>query len=315
LIDSVAALLESVPIIDRQPALRCSRLVAKAAHLLWLRLYPSLFHFKRAEIVNIKKQCWASCLATVFLLALINTSMANVTRHTADPGNFYYSANPSDSGALISALEGVLPEGNLNYFQNNSQEGESMRTFPLTKSVYHPIKVYVQATENPLYKPEYTQYVAESLQNWAEALDNRLRFELVDSPRQANIRVYWVKGFSDPYQAGECEFKPGDATVSIKAANMPGTRIKGNLMHELGHALGISGHSDNNNDIMVGTRNWSSYEKFVHESPKLTENDKLAIRRLYSTAWLPGEDLYQAVKASRIAMTRSARELIRRDHW
>jgi TonB family protein len=79
---------------------------------------------------------------------------------------------------------------------------------------------------------------------------------------------------------------------------MPDNMIHGNIMHEMGHALGISGHSNHDEDIMKSGREWSSYEEYKNYKPLLSQRDILAVQRLYSPAWHRGEDLYRVVAAN-----------------
>lgn len=174
---------------------------------------------------------------------------------------------------------------------------KSIRTFKLQQNLRRPIKVYVESypQETRLYKPQYAQYVQEGLNAWSEALDGRIQYVMTNNPREANIRVNWVARFSIPDQAGETEFTIGDASVKIQTVGYPDNVIKGNIIHELGHALGIGEHSTHNDDIMVACREWKSYQEYKSHTPKLSERDKLAIRRLYSPQWRKGEDVYRAI--------------------
>lgn len=171
---------------------------------------------------------------------------------------------------------------------------ESVRIFRLLQPLQAPLKVYIETNpaKNPLYKAQYKDYVVQSLNTWANALDGRLSYTLTSNPRQADITVNWVTGFTDKYIAGITTYRVGHAAIDIKTIGVPEKDIKGNILHEVGHALGISGHSDHPGDIMVGVRRWqrgnTAYE------PKLSARDVQAIRRLYSAQWEKGEDLYTA---------------------
>ncbi len=174
---------------------------------------------------------------------------------------------------------------------------DSVRTFHLTRTLNKPLKVYVEThpQETRLYKKQYPVFVKESLDEWSNALGGRLKYELVQNPGNANITVRWVAGFADKDQAGETSFSVGHAAIEIKTVKLPDQIIKADIMHEIGHALGISGHSPHNDDIMRSGRDWKSADEYFNYKAKLSRNDIEAIRLLYSNQWQRGQDLYAAV--------------------
>lgn len=181
-------------------------------------------------------------------------------------------------------------EDNQDDFDDN---WESLRVFPIMHANAGPLRVYV-AENSRLYKSQYMGFVKDSMDQWSRALDGRMRYELVDSPSDAQITVSWVTGFEDADTAGLTTTRIGHADVRIKTPGIPENIIHGDIMHELGHALGIEGHSHANNDIMMSGRSWSSASEFHNYHPRLTSRDVQAIRRLYDSSWRRGEDLYQA---------------------
>jgi hypothetical protein len=169
----------------------------------------------------------------------------------------------------------------------------SVRVFPLMAPC-PPLKVFVN-TQSSLYSPQYLQYIAWSLNSWSQALYGRLSYQFTPNRYEADITVDWVPRFSDQYIAGLTTFQVGHADIQIKTVGVPEKDIKANIIHEFGHALGIAGHSENDNDIMVGSRHWRRGADAEHYEPKLSRNDIQAIRRLYSITWRRGEDLYSPI--------------------
>lgn len=168
---------------------------------------------------------------------------------------------------------------------------QSMRTFHLAQSNAPALRVYIAPAS-----ATYRQYVASGLTTWSRALDGRLQAVEVATPEQADIKIYWVQGFASPSQGGETEFMEGEATLYIKASGIPGNLIEANILHELGHALGIANHSHQNDDIMKSGRSWRSMAEYRTYQPQLSSRDVEAIRRLYSSQWVPNEDLYQPTR-------------------
>lgn len=182
----------------------------------------------------------------------------------------------------------------LEYDANFGDNWESVRTFRLLQRLDKPLKVYIETRPGnaALYKPHYRDYVIGGLQSWAKALDGRLSFVQTHSRKDADITLDWVSSFDDKYVAGITNYSVGHASVEIKTVGIPDKDIKCNIIHEIGHALGITGHSQDASDIMVGTRRW--HRDNTPYDPTLSSRDVQAIRRLYSAAWHKGEDLYSA---------------------
>lgn len=180
------------------------------------------------------------------------------------------------------------------YDTNFGDNWQSVRTFRLLSPLDKPLKVYIERTpaNTGLYQEHYRDYVTDGMSQWAAALGNRLHYVFTNRKKDADITVDWVPSFSDRYVAGLTTYSVGHATVEIKTVGVPDKDIKCNIIHELGHALGISGHSNNPNDVMVGMRKW--HRDNVPYDPKLSARDVQAIRRLYSLSWQKGEDLFAA---------------------
>jgi hypothetical protein len=195
-------------------------------------------------------------------------------------------ASLSEQSGTASVTQGGVPASRVVF----SDTWDSLRTFPLTHRLRAPLKVYID--HHGAYRPDFRNYILHGLALWSNALDGRLTYVFVNRRNQADITVDWVPRFNDPYVAGLTTYGIGYARMEIRTVGVPEKDIKANIIHELGHALGIAGHSRNSGDIMVATRRWrrgdSAYD------PTLSPRDVRAIRLLYSNAWHKGEDLYSA---------------------
>jgi predicted Zn-dependent protease len=205
--------------------------------------------------------------------------------------------------AFVTQSNGARPTPD--YETNFGDNWQSVRTFRLLSPLDRPLKVYVERNpKNPnLYQEHYRNYVVDGMNQWADALGNRLHYTLTTRAKDADITVDWVPSFSDRYVAGLTTYSVGHATVEIKTVDVPDKDIKCNIIHELGHALGISGHSNNAGDVMVGMRKW--HRDNAAYDPKLSTRDVQAIRRLYSYKWQRGEDLF-SVDAQRTPVLASS---------
>jgi hypothetical protein len=184
-----------------------------------------------------------------------------------------------------------------------SDDWESVRTFRLNGVLRTPLRVYVE-TASPLYKPCYQDLVKESLETWSKALDGRLTYVMVTKRANAELTVDWTHKFDDPYVAGMTDYGPGFAKIEMRTDGIPLKDIKANIMHEMGHGLGIAGHSPYTGDIMQGVRRW--HRNDLKYEPTLSAHDVQAIRRLYSDTWQHGEDLY-SVNAQHMPLPTAAR--------
>jgi predicted Zn-dependent protease len=181
---------------------------------------------------------------------------------------------------------------------------QSVRIFRLLTPLEAPLKVYVETRpgQRQLYTESYRAYIEDSLQLWQEALQGRMRYQYTTNRSEADITIDWVSAFPEKSIAGLTTYRVGHAEIEIKTVGVPPADIKGNILHELGHALGISGHSDNPADMMVGVRKW--HREGSNYQPRLSSRDIRAIQRLYSLQWKKGEDLYAtAAQGSSPALT------------
>lgn len=181
--------------------------------------------------------------------------------------------------------------------QDYDDTWQSLRTFNLLQHQSQTLNIYVE-TQNPRYKPVFHQYIEESISQWSQALEGRLHHRFVDDPAQAHVVFTWVEGFPTPHRAGETEIEIGRSLIKIKTVDMPDNITRTNILHELGHALGLAGHSPYPEDIMSSGKTWDTEEAYLSYHATLSQRDIRAIRHLYTTGWCPGEDVYKRVASS-----------------
>lgn len=159
-----------------------------------------------------------------------------------------------------------------------------------------PLKVYIQDGFGvPGYRPSFKGFMVKAFDEWARISNGRLSWRQVSSPAQADI----VCSFSDTARtAGHGGFEAGVTQTiiqenrftgesSIQAAKMSIlTQWRGRqftdmdvyktCLHEVGHAYGLQGHSNNPSDIMYFAVN-------PRQSATLGQRDANTIARLYTT--------------------------------
>ncbi len=152
--------------------------------------------------------------------------------------------------ALPEALQPahyVADAGDYYWDVSSGSEGEEWKEFP--------IKVFLgSAPQN-----KWQEGTREAFNIWREVFP----LQLVALPQKADIRMAWEISASGGGHAGEeyewVDFRRvGDGMASRKVAviqinlEMPWSKkdMRAIVLHEMGHALGIKGHSKNRGDIM-----------------------------------------------------------------
>jgi tetratricopeptide (TPR) repeat protein len=156
-----------------------------------------------------------------------------------------------------------------------------------------PIKIFIASgADVPGYQKAFGRVLQESLTVWEEASEGKIKFEQVTAPDQAKITFKWSnnpKTISDPTEGGEARLRScGNALLSARIVVLTtnfspckfltAPAVKFVCIHELGHALGIVGHSQSPKDIMF------SVLPLNFEQLKLSARDGKTLHKLYSTA-------------------------------
>ncbi|MBY0449611.1 MAG: tetratricopeptide repeat protein [Cyanobacteria bacterium] len=177
-----------------------------------------------------------------------------------------------------------------NYLDETLENGRQVRWSTFNRAITLYIEPAPQGVKN--FQPAFISNVKQAMAVWFQALDNRFNLKLVSTPEQAMIRVNWVNGIDTVGHSSEkgTSYTAGLTLPSIRNDRLehmdvristfdilqkPQTPaiISAVAVHELGHALGILGHSRNPADIM-----------FAQQTPRtqLSKGDVNTIRALYS---------------------------------
>ncbi len=153
-----------------------------------------------------------------------------------------------------------------------------------------PIKVCI-TKGNPAqnYKDSFAKQIESALDLWQSKSNNLISFALIDDPSKADIVVKWTNdknAVSKPGEAGDCLTRVGTkgithATITVLISDKNEAMPLGDPLvywvglHELGHALGLGGHSVSSNDIMYATMTYDYYKKTI------SDRDVATLVRLY----------------------------------
>lgn len=158
-----------------------------------------------------------------------------------------------------------------------------------------PIKVHVRSNyQIPAFYDQFKEIVRDSLDQWCKASGGAISYKLIEDREAANL----IFDYTDRPELCTSEHEMGlEGAIEMMIRADDNTAAKGNVvvlvrngphtpsfrtkvlitktcLHEVGHALGMHGHSPNNHDVM-----------FLAATPEptalLTERDKATIRRIY----------------------------------
>jgi tetratricopeptide (TPR) repeat protein len=155
-----------------------------------------------------------------------------------------------------------------------------------------PLNVYMRpATSVPGFQPQFAAILQECLADWSRATGNLITFKFVDSEPDADIVCSWTadhKSFANSAELGEVELTTSGnyiigATLklltvpALPGATMTPNTMRSTCLHEIGHVLGLAGHTTNPGDIMF----YDSATIYDHRR-ELSQQDINTIRKFYS---------------------------------
>lgn len=157
-----------------------------------------------------------------------------------------------------------------------------------------PLKVFIDQNSSARgFKPEFVGIAQNAFVTWYQASGKKLSFAFVNTLDEADINVEWTDGTlkvgDEKYERTKAGLTTttrhqdviDKARIQIRTVQAftktpePVDRIKETCLHEIGHALGLNGHSTSTADIMY-------FGNSARQLPALTKRDKATMARLYS---------------------------------
>lgn len=154
-----------------------------------------------------------------------------------------------------------------------------------------PLKIHIASGSRvPGYKSEFQGIMTDSFKTWGTASQDKIKFEFVNKPENANIECIWTNDYAQvnsPSEGGEAQVSwssKGIERVKIVILTVDPTpdspltqnQVQAVCLHEIGHSLGLIGHSPKPSDIMFCTM--PSADAKVAISPR----DVSTLRHLYA---------------------------------
>ncbi|HQK96099.1 MAG TPA: matrixin family metalloprotease, partial [Armatimonadota bacterium] len=164
-------------------------------------------------------------------------------------------------------------------YLNHVLESGSVRRW--TKS---QIRVAIDTSSVPAGWQAYmAQYVVEGCQEWARESGGAFTVAVVNGG-VGDVNVRWVDSISSSggglvtgvtrISMTSSYFWPPDVELALRAGGMtlPDAELETTAIHEIGHALGMAGHSPGSQDVMY----------YASTAADLTGNDIATLHDLYS---------------------------------
>lgn len=161
-----------------------------------------------------------------------------------------------------------------------------------------PIKVFINNQSDKNLPDYYTKQIKNALSQWQTSTEI-IKFALVNNLKDADIIINISQLPSDICKENNCQYTVGftlpeykDKTLKNMTITLYATNPKGNyftdkelyntVLHELGHALGIMGHSYNQNDLMfMSNENSARFSEYKSSFQYLSSKDINTIKLLY----------------------------------
>lgn len=163
-----------------------------------------------------------------------------------------------------------------------------------------PLKIYIEEGKDIKgHQPHFKDLVLKACDEWEKGSHGTVKIRHSKSPRQAHIRCRF---YDDPSKLGSSR-EQGQTISSYDLNGLRESSIKiltvdrdtgkeqtdqliyQTSLHEIGHALGIDGHSPKSGDIMF----FSEFDRDLDSKVSLSARDLQTLNKIYSskTAYIP----------------------------
>ncbi len=164
----------------------------------------------------------------------------------------------SNSTKATQIMKTSLSKGSKDNYLTHVIPGGKVVHFSTAKM---PLKVFIASGASVQgWNNGMRQVVLYAMQSWQSASKGKVTFTTTQNENNADIIVRWQRNFADnilgvsPFQTAGDTIIRSDISLAVFYPNsstpIPLEELKGIAVHEMGHAIGIKGHSPDPNDIM-----------------------------------------------------------------
>ncbi len=201
------------------------------------------------------------------------------------------AASPSDklpAHSMVAPLAATFGQGGTDDYlsqvlPNGAVSRWDRRRIPITVFINEGVGISG-------YRDSFDQILKRSFEDWATASEGTIAFKYVNSPKEARLQCFWtekVSNLANPAEAGDARIitdQDGICQGEIWLLTRPVSRtvpLTDNYfrlvcLHEIGHALGLSGHTTNPDDVMFFSAT------FKDSWRDLSGRDCRSIKRFYA---------------------------------
>lgn len=210
--------------------------------------------------------------------------------------------NLSDSADLIADKElskwknQILENIGENYIEKTPFNDKILR-WDVSK---FPLTVYIKNNSSDQIPPYYQVKIKQAFLQWQSSTNGFIKFAFVNNEKDANILVH-INSSADMKKCEEadCKYTLAYTIPTIKndylekmnitfydtnnqGRSFSEREIYNTAIHEIGHSLGIMGHSDNKDDVMYMEQTSDTmFDKFRSGFQVLSQRDLNTISLLY----------------------------------
>ena len=163
---------------------------------------------------------------------------------------------------------------NINIDVNASQYSPNGHLVLLDKSFYNVYITPIMFPDLIIDETKCRNYVKKAFSVWANILDNKIKFNIVDSPYQSDIRIYWSRQTDKYYGLQYSEYSQLRVSIGVCTSDnkvYPSDKLYSLILHEIGHIFGL-GHSNCVKDVM---------HRYSDDIMEPSKNDIFVLKLLY----------------------------------
>ncbi len=166
-----------------------------------------------------------------------------------------------------SYIRGVIAQGDVTRWNKSS----------------FPLGVYIQSNGVPEY---YVSAVKKAYLKWQTVTGGAVSFKFVSSPQNADMKCFFTYDFSNMsedtvgyHQFKYMDDKIADSIIKFRVTDKNGNSFSSQILynvalHEIGHSLGLAGHSSKSGDLMYPVAQKRNYD--------ISKRDLTTLKLLYS---------------------------------